>query len=187
MDTLVSLRNHLLIAMPSMQDKRFEHAVIYVCEQQSHGAVGLMINQPFDFPLGFIFEQLQIEPVNTKQKKRPLLFGGPMQPERGFVLHRPFGHWNSSLQLGDDVTITTSNDIIRALAQNEGPKDALVALGFVGWGEDQLEKELINNHWLVCPYNSELFYEVPFEQRWERAGLSIGVKMHLLVAGDGHA
>ena len=187
MDTLLSLRNHLLIAMPSIQDVFLKHAVIYVCESQPQGTVGLMINRPLAQPLGFIFEQMNIEPIRVDLGNRPLLLGGPEQPERGFVIHRPFGHWNSSLLLGDEVTITTSSDIIRALARDDGPKDVLVALGFVWWNRLQLEKEMLNNHWLVCPYQSELLYEVPFAQRWEHAALTLGVKMDQFIEGGGHA
>ena len=187
METLLSLRNHLLIAMPSVQDLGFEHAVIYVCEHQAQSTVGLIINQPMIHPLGFVFDQLHIQPTSMASKSKPLLFGGPEQPERGFVIHRPFGHWHSSLLLSDEVTITTSNDIIRALAEDAGPKDVLVALGYVGWDSAQLEKEMRKNSWLVCPYKSELLFEVPFEQRWERTALTIGVKMNQFVEGGGHA
>ena len=119
----------------------------------------------------------------------PLLFGGPIQPERGFVIHRPVGHWHSSLTLlPNDVAITTSNDIIRAIAHDEGPKDALVTMGYVAWLEHQLEDEIVKQgNWLVVPFKSELLYDVPFEHRWEAAGLSIGVHMNELILGAGHA
>jgi putative transcriptional regulator len=186
MDTLLSLRGHLLVAMPSLYDSSFEQSVIYVCEHQPEGAVGLMVNRPLQYPLSFMFEQLHIESAHASQRNEPLLFGGPMQPERGFVIHRPFGTWRSSLLLDDDVTITTSNDIIRAIARDDGPKDALVALGFVAWGEGQLDLE-VETQWLVCPYQSDLLYEVPFKQRWEQTALSIGVHIGQIVSGEGHA
>src|SRR5688500_1167237 len=118
-----SLANHLLIAMPSLKDPNFERSVIYVCEHHLQGTVGLIINRPMQFPLGLVFEQMQIQPITVDRNQLPLLFGGPVQPERGFVIHRPFGGWRSSLALRDDVTVTTSNDIIRAIAENRGPKD----------------------------------------------------------------
>ncbi|MBA2656991.1 MAG: YqgE/AlgH family protein [Tatlockia sp.] len=182
-----SLANHLLIAMPSLSEPNFKHSVIYICEHHVQGTVGLIINRPMQFPLGLVFEQMQIEPVTIDQNKLPLLFGGPVQPERGFVIHRPLGGWRSSLALGDDVTVTTSNDIIRAIAQNKGPKDVLVTLGYAGWGENQIEQEVLDNIWLVCPYKAELLYEVPFSERWEYAGLTIGVKMNQLTDTSGHA
>lgn len=182
-----SLANHLLIAMPSLIDPNFKKSVIYVCEHHVQGTVGLIINRPMQYPLGIVFDQLQIQPVRTEQSHIPLLFGGPIQPERGFVIHRPFGEWRSSLVLRDDVTVTTSNDIIRAIAADHGPKDVLVTLGYVGWGGNQLEQEVADNVWLVCPCTSELLYEVPFEERWEYAGLTIGVKMNQLSSSVGHA
>jgi putative transcriptional regulator len=182
-----SLANHLLIAMPSLTDPTFKGTVIYICEHHVQGTVGLIINRPMQFPLSLVFEQLQIESISPEIIARPLLFGGPVQPERGFVIHRPSGSWRSSLSLGDDVTVTTSNDIIRAIAANHGPKDMLVTLGYSGWTENQLEQEVMDNSWLVCPYKAELLYEVPFELRWEYAGLSIGVKMNQLSTNIGHA
>lgn len=182
-----SLANHMLIAMPSLTDPNFERSVIYICEHHVDGTVGLIINRPLQFPLGLVFEQMQIEPVSVDRNQLPLLFGGPIQPERGFVIHRPIGGWRSSLSLGDDVTVTTSNDIIRAIAANKGPKDVLVTLGYAGWGEKQLEQEVMANIWLVCPYKAELLYEIPFSERWEYAGSTIGVKMNQLINEAGHA
>lgn len=189
MQSHMSLANHFLVAMPSLQTSEFSHAVIYICEHHVQGTVGLIINRPLKQSLGIVFEQLHIEPKHNETKNRPLLFGGPVQPERGFVIHRPFGHWHSSLALlPNDVTITTSNDIIRAIASDEGPPDALVALGYVAWLENQLEDEIAKQDaWLVCPFNRSLLYEVPFEKRWEMAGLSIGVHMNDLTLGSGHA
>lgn len=182
-----SLANHLLIAMPSLTDPNFERTVIYICEHHVHGTVGLIINRPMDFPLSLVFEQMHIEPAHPIRSQDPLLFGGPIQPERGFVIHRPSGGWRSSLSLQDDVTVTTSNDIIRAIAEDNGPKDALVTLGYTGWTENQLELEVMNNVWLVCPYKAEILYDVPFKDRWVYAGLSIGVKMNQLTSSIGHA
>ena len=187
MDLQLSLRHHFLVAMPSIQDDFFGHAVVYLCEHQSKGTAGLMINHPMSESLGLVFEQLQLENVVFSQKNKPLLLGGPLQPERGFVIHRPFGRWRSSLLLQDDVTITTSNDIIRAIASDVGPVDALVALGFVGWEKGQLEKEIMADRWLVCPYDPTLLYEVPFNKRWEVAAKTIGVDMSHYISGTGHA
>ncbi|RUR17803.1 YqgE/AlgH family protein [Legionella sp. km535] len=187
MAIISSLANHLLIAMPSLNDPNFERTVIYLCEHHEQGSVGLIINRPMQFPLSIVFEQLQIEPINLEQNRMPLLFGGPVQPERGFVIHKQMGGWRSSLFLQDEVTVTTSNDIIRAIAVDKGPKDVLVTLGYAGWTENQLEREVMDNVWLVCPYKSEILYEVPFEDRWEYAGLTLGVKMSQLSSDAGHA
>lgn len=187
MSIISSLANHLLIAMPSLTDPNFERTVIYLCEHHDQGSVGLIINRPMQFPLSIVFEQLNIEPIQVEKNRLPLLFGGPVQPERGFVIHKQMGGWRSSLLLQDEVTVTTSNDIIRAIAQDNGPKDSLVTLGYSGWNEDQLEKEVMDNIWLVCPYKSEILYDVPFEDRWEYAGLTLGVKMSQLSSSVGHA
>lgn len=187
MATNTSLANHLLIAMPSLTDPNFVRSVIYICEHHTQGTVGLIINRPMQFPLGLVFEQMQISPTTAERYQMPLLFGGPVQPERGFVIHRPTGGWRSSLSLGEDVTVTTSNDIIRAIAADKGPKDVLVTLGYTGWSGNQLEEEVMDNIWLVCPYSSELLYEVPFAERWQYAGLTIGVKMDQLTSDAGHA
>ncbi|MGC1183428.1 YqgE/AlgH family protein [Legionella sp.] len=187
MTTINSLANHLLIAMPSLHDPNFEKTVIYLCEHRKEGSVGLIINLPMQFSLSLVFEQLGIEPIRPEQNHFPLMFGGPVQPERGFVVHKQLGKWQSSLFLQDDVTVTTSNDIIRAMAANKGPKDVLVALGFSGWVSSQLEKEIRDNTWLVCPYRSEILYEVPFEERWDYAGTTLGIKMNQLSENIGHA
>jgi putative transcriptional regulator len=185
--TANSLSNHLLIAMPTLRDPNFERSVIYICEQRDEGAVGLIINRPMSFSLSLVFEQLNIDPIRVEQNSAPLMFGGPIQPERGFVVHRQLGEWRSSLLLQDEVTVTTSNDIIRAIAKDQGPKDVLVTLGYSGWDAKQLEKEISDNVWLVCPYRSEILYEVPFEERWDYAGLTLGIKMNQLTMGAGHA
>ncbi|MDP3705208.1 MAG: YqgE/AlgH family protein [Legionellaceae bacterium] len=184
----MSLANHLLVAMPSLNDIVFSQSVIYVCEHHVQGTVGIMINRPTEYPLSLVFDQLQIKSAFEDIKQRPLLFGGPIQPERGFVIHRPVGLWRSSLSVfGDDVTITTSNDIIRAIADNAGPRDVLVALGYVAWDSLQLEQEIINDSWLVCPFKPELLYEVRFEDRWKATALTLGVHMDQLISGSGHA
>ncbi len=182
-----SLANQLLIAMPSMTDPNFSRSVIYVCEHHIQGTVGLIINRPMQFPMSMVFEQLQIEPISITQKEKPLLYGGPIQPERGFVVHRQLGGWRSSLVLRDDVTVTTSNDIIRAIASDQGPRDVLVALGYTGWNENQLEQEVMDNVWLVCPYTPEILYEVPFAERWDYAGKTLGITMSQLSSDVGHA
>lgn len=182
-----SLAEHLMVAMPSMTNPNFERTVIYICEHHSHGTVGLIINRPMPYPISLIFDQMKIEFVAAEKNQKPLLFGGPLQPERGFVIHRPAGSWRSSLLLHDDVTITTSSDIIRAIAGNTGPKDTLITLGYTGWIENQLETEVINNFWLVCPYKPELLYEVPYADRWTAAGKILGIDMNQISSDTGHA
>ena len=183
----MSLSNHLLIAMPSLRDLILSQTVIYVCEQHPHETIGLIINKPINYPINQVFEQLGMSVDVTVENNKPLMFGGLMQPQRGFVLHRPEGHWRSSLEINSDVTITTSNDIIRAIAHDRGPKDALIALGYLAWDEKQLEQEIMDNFWLVSPFKPELLYDVPFNDRWKEAGSLLGVNMDQLVPGSGHA
>lgn len=185
---LNSFANHLLIAMPSLKDPNFEHAVIYVCEHSDQGTVGLIINRPMQYPLKLVFDQMNIESPNNEVSERPLLFGGPVQPERGFVIHRPSGVWRSSLSLEGDVTVTTSNDIIHSIALGNGPQDAIIALGYTGWGEKQLDEEVRENRWLVCPFLPRIMYEVPYTERWRFASESIlGIRVDHLSSEGGEA
>ena len=184
----MQLENHFLIAMPGLDDIIFFQSVIYICEHKSSGSVGLIINRPLMYQLEMVFEQLNIVMNSQERIKDPLLFGGPLQPNRGFVMHRPEGHWKSSLSMrSPELAITTSNDILVSMANNTGPKESLVALGYVGWESKQLEQEILNNAWLVCPFKSDILYNVPFSDRWLAAGLSLGVNMNSLVSREGHA
>lgn len=182
----LSLENQFLIAMPSLNNSLFARSVVYVCEHHAQGTVGLIINHPMQYSLDLVFDQLGIA-ARSEIKHKPLLFGGPVQPERGFVVHRTQGKWQSSLALQDDVVITTSNDIIRAISQDLGPENALVLLGYMAWDIEQLDKEIMDNFWLVCPYAHELLYDVPYESRWEYAGAMLGVNMNELTDSVGHA
>ena len=184
----MSLANHFLVAMPAQDNQVFTETVIYVCDYHELGTVGLIINRPTEFSIKLLVDQLDIGPVPTIIQDKPLMFGGPMQPERGFVIHKPGGHWRSSLLLcKNEVTVTTSNDIIASIIKGSGPNEALVALGYVGWNSAQLEQEIIDNRWLVCPFRSELLYDVPFDKRWKETALTIGVHMEQMISGGGHA
>lgn len=184
----MSLANHFLVAMPDQRDMIFAETVIYICDYHELGTVGLIINRPTEYSIKLLVESLGIEVKDDEIIDKPLMFGGPLQPERGFVIHRPAGNWRSSLLLlKNDVTITTSNDIISAIVTGNGPKDSLVALGYVAWDSNQLEQEIIDNVWLVCPFKAELLYDVPFLDRWKESALTIGVHMDNLISGGGHA
>lgn len=188
MSTLMALANHFLVAMPNMNDIIFSQTVIYICEHHERGTVGMVVNRPTGYPATVMFEQLGIPTVSDHAKQLPLLFGGPVQADRGFVIHRPSGHWQSSLLLvPEEVTITTSNDIIQAISRDEGPKDVLIVMGYVGWDKKELERDIVkNNTWMVCPYNAEILYEVPYADRWKAAALTLGVNVDNLT-GSGHA
>lgn len=184
------LKNHILIATPAMKEKTPElsETVIYICDHHQQGTVGLILNQPLPFEMKLVFEQLKIKDVSSEAIHLPVWFGGPLQPERGFVLHRPSGQWKTSLKLSKDVTITTSNDIIRAIAKTSSPSDSFLALGYVGWDPIQLEQEILNDSmWLIGPFIPELLYDIPYEERWLYAGKSIGVDMTRLSFGQGYA
>lgn len=188
MNDIASLNNKLLIATPALGGSGFEKTVVYICEHNEHGAVGLVINQPLDHPLSFVFEQMGLDVVEPSANQIPLLFGGPMQPERGFVIHRPDkSEWRSSIAIQNDVTITTSRDVLRALASGAGPDSPMVALGYAGWSREQLELELQQNSWLLCPFESSILFDVPFDKRWHVAASSIGFDINILSSDVGHA
>lgn len=185
----MSLDGQFLVCMktPDANPGIFDQSVIFVCEHHEHGSVGVMINRPTSFHLSYIFEQLAVDHAQSSFQELPLLFGGPMQPERGFVLHEPPGNWRSSLIINpDDVTLTTSNDILRGLAKNEGPHKVLITLGYSVWEPKKLEAEIMRDYWLVCPFNKELLYDVPYAQRWDYAGRLMGIDtMNLVVFPNG--
>lgn len=188
MDELANLNNHLLIAMPGIKNHELSQSVVYICEHKDNKTIGLIINQPMEHDLGIIFDQLNIVSSSPEIRKKPLLYGGPIQPERGFVVHKQHDTlWRSSLFLNSEVTVTTSNDIIKAIALGQGPDDVIVTMGFLGWEDEQLGIEMSTNDWLVCPLHSEILYEVPYEKRWAYAGSKLGINMNQLASYSGHA
>lgn len=189
MSVYTSLRNHFLIAMPNMVDPHFNHSVIYVCEHSSNGAMGFAINLPLlNIHLGDVLQNMNILTQNQQLSSTPVLAGGPLQQERGFVLHRPSrDQWESSLALTTSLSITTSKDILMAIANHKGPKDMLIALGYAGWEGGQLEKEIIQNAWLCGPADPQILFDVAPENRWRAAGALLGVDMDAISLDIGHA
>ena len=182
-----SLRNHFLIAMPGMEDTNFSHSITYLCEHNAEGAMGIVVNRALDISFDEIFEHLEIEDF-TRHHLQRVLSGGPVQTDRGFVLHRRTGrHWQSTLDLTEDIALTTSRDILDAIAHDEGPQDALVALGYAGWGPGQLERELTENAWLTLPADPEILFSVPLEQRAQAAAARLGINLDLLSSSRGTA
>lgn len=181
------LNNHLLIAMPSLQDPNFNRSVTLICEHNQYGAVGIIINRPMETPLDYILQHLKITSDNQKVREMPLLYGGPVQQSQGFIIHRPGGSWRSTLEISEDIAITTSQDILEAIAQGKGPDDVLVALGYAGWEADQLEQEIRANSWLNCPATPELLFNTPYSKRWTLAALLLGVDFNQLSGDVGHA
>ena len=181
------LRDHFLLAMPGLSEGIFFQSVTYICEHGESGAMGIVINQPLDLSVEEIFEHLQITPRGDFSD-RPVLAGGPVQIDHGFVLHRNCSTtWEANLKVTADITLTTSCDILRAIANNEGPRDHLVALGYAGWAAGQLEQELAANSWLTMPANSDIIFNTPVHQRQGAAAALLGIDMNLISAAAGHA
>jgi len=187
LNQVASLTNQFLIAMPNLQDPNFEHAVAYVCEHNAQGAMGIIINRPMKTQLGEVFMHMGIESVAAHINEQPVFEGGPVQPERGFVIHLPAGEWESSLTISEDIAVATSTDILTAMANHQGPENALVALGYAGWGAGQLEDEILDNAWLHGPSSSDVLFRVPSEQRWAAAAALLGVDLNLISSQTGHA
>lgn len=187
MDANDSLTNHFLIAMPSLADPNFSHTVTYICEHNEDGAMGIIINRPLNVHLREVLEQMEIEPSSSIDLDTPIYMGGPVQSERGFVVHSPVGSWASSLGVTDEVAITTSRDIITAIAHGEGPARYLLALGYAGWGSGQLEKEMAENAWLSGPADLDILFDMPDEARWSAAAALLGVEINLMSDEIGHA
>lgn len=183
----IQLKNQLLIAMPTLNDPNFNHSVTYVCEHNEEGAMGITINRPLDVTLGEIFDHMKIACSNPMIRGRPVFMGGPIALERGFVLHTPHGGWESTLEVTDEIGLTTSKDILQAMADGAGPARAVIALGYSGWSEGQLEQELAENAWLTVEATKELIFDYPVEERWVAAARSLGVDMNLLSGEAGHA
>ena len=141
--------HHFLIAMPTMADPRFSQTLTYVCEHNADGALGIVVNKPTEMTLSSLFEQIDVPLADEELRRTPVHFGGPVQVDRGFVLHRPLGNWQSTLAVDDDVGLTTSKDVLEAVARGEGPKDVIISLGYAGWSAGQLEEEIAQNAWLT--------------------------------------
>lgn len=181
-----SLRDHFLIAMPGLNDSSFAHTVTYICEHSEQGAMGVVINMATPMLLKEIFEQMAISD-QSELGGQIVMSGGPVQPERGFVLHSPDTKWQSTLEISPEVSLTASRDIIAALAEGRGPKHSLIALGYAGWGEGQLEAEIAANSWLTVPADKDIIFNTPLEQRWTAAAQALGIDVNLIASTAGHA
>jgi len=187
MDLKDSLSNQLLIAMPSMADPNFTTTVTLVCEHSADGALGIVINRPMAMNLGGLFDQLELTDTNEEMASHPILSGGPVAPERGFVLHNPGPAFESTVAVSPNIQLTLSRDVLDALATGSGPDQSLVALGYAGWDAGQLEEEMLNNAWLTVPASPEVVFDVPFEDRWSVAAQSIGIDFSKMSPDAGHA
>lgn len=181
------LSHHFLIAMPAMTDPIFAKSLTYICEHNEQGALGIVINRPISLTLGELFAQIKLPLNPTELKKLPVHFGGPVQTDRGFVLHEPAGEWQSTLIVNDQVGMTTSKDILEAVGLGKGPNKILVTLGYAGWAQGQLEHELAQNAWLSVPANKHILFDMPAEERLPAAMELLGVDYATLSAESGHA
>lgn len=187
MEDMASLANQVLIALPALADPNFARSVTLICQHDADGAMGLVVNRRSEYTLGDVFEQMRIDGGGEALRSQPVLAGGPVHPERGFVLHDGGGPWDSTLQIAGDLYVTTSRDILEAMARGDGPARATVALGCAGWGAGQLEHELGENSWLTAPADAALLFDTPVDDRWQGAAGRIGVDMSRMADYSGHA
>lgn len=182
------LSGHFLIAMPNLGDPNFHHAVTLVCEHSSEGAMGITVNRPMeDIHLGDVLGQLDVQHPPADIAEQPLYSGGPVERERGFVIHRPVGSWESSIELSAELAVTSSRDILEAMGNGEGPGESLVALGYAGWGAGQLEQELAENAWLTSPADPDILFTTEPSHRWREAARGMGVDLDRLSGESGRA
>lgn len=181
------LSNHFLVAMPAMADPNFSGTVVYLAEHSPKGALGIVVNRPLEIDLGNLFERISLNLKDASVATQPVFAGGPVQNDRGFVLHSPVGAFNSSIHVGADIALTSSKDVLEAVAEGQGPRQLLMALGYAGWGEGQLEEELVANAWLTVPACAELIFDVPVEQRFHHAFGLLGIHPMFLSSAAGHA
>ncbi|RRN55868.1 YqgE/AlgH family protein [Pseudoxanthomonas sp. SGNA-20] len=182
-----NLANHLLVALPALADPNFSRTVALVCQHDDDGAMGVVVNRPSEYTLGQVLAQMGIDSADAALCARPVLHGGPVHQERGFVIHDGDRGWDSSLKVGEGLYLTTSRDVLEAMAAGEGPANAVLALGCAGWGAGQLEHELAENTWLTVPADKELLFGLPLDSRWQTAAHRIGVDLFRLAGYSGHA
>ena len=179
--------NQLLIALPALDDPHFSRGVVLICQHDEAGAMGVVVNRASEYTLGDVLAQMNLQTGDAALSGQIVLNGGPVHPERGFVLHDGQREWDSTLVISDTLALTTSRDILEAIAEGEGPQRVVVALGCAGWGAGQLEYELGENSWLTAPVDAELLFALPLEQRWQAAGDRIGVDITRVTDYIGHA
>ena len=188
MDASTSLANHFLIAMPELASPFFAQSVSYICEHNDEGAMGFVINHPMDVTISELFDQIDIKHIAAfRNCNQHVLSGGPVEPERGFVLHTGSPSWGTSMPVTPEISVTTSFDILEAIGNNRGPEKFLLALGYAGWSAGQLDNEILENSWLSSPANNELLFNNDCEDCWQQAAKLIGIDLHQLHNQAGHA
>lgn len=184
---LPSLKNQFLVAMPGLEDENFNRTVSLLCEHNDRGAIGLVVNRPTDLTLTAMLDQMGVKHDAFDAQDHVVFWGGPVQPERGFVVHSGPAGWESCMPIGGELFITTSRDVLTAIGEGRGPKDFLVTLGYAGWGAGQLESELLQNSWLNTPVDTGILFKVPARTRWQSAARLLGLDVIQLGSGVGHA
>ncbi len=182
-----NLTDQFLIAMPSLSDPNFNRTVTYICSHSEEGTMGITINRPTDMNLGEIFKQMDLEITNPDISKTTVFNGGPVQIDRGFILHEHGSNWDSTLAINDKISLTTSKDVLEAIAIEQGPENYFIALGYAGWSPGQLENELLQNAWLNGPANSDIIFNTKIEHRWQSAASHLGVNIDHISTDIGHA
>ncbi|UXY16347.1 YqgE/AlgH family protein [Chitiniphilus purpureus] len=183
----LDLSQHFLIAMPSLVDPIFARTLTFVCDHNERGAMGVIVNRPLGMTLTTLFEQIDVELHRPDVAELAVCFGGPVQTDRGFVLHTPLGNWQSTLAVSDDMGLTTSKDILMAVGEGSGPEQLFVTLGYAGWEAGQLENELAQNAWISVQADPRIIFEQPAEARYEAALALLGIDMAMLAEEAGHA
>jgi len=182
-----SLHHHFLIAMPALADTFFHRSVIYICEHDEQGAMGLIINKPTPVMLPELLDHLEIKNPEPHLRTMPVFFGGPVQKEQGIVIHNSDKPWRTTLSLANNVFITTSTDILEKVGSTQGPEKALVTLGYAGWEAGQLEQEISDNSWLTVAADDHVLFDTPADQRWHAAAKLLGIDINLMPNISGHA
>lgn len=185
MDT--SFQHHFLIAMPSLHDSFFNRTVIYICEHDEKGAMGLVVNQPGSLMLPELLEYFEIKVLESDMKTQAVFAGGPLEKGQGMVIHDGESEWKASLKLSEGLTLTTSIDILNTIGKGDGPENTLITLGYSGWDAGQLEQEIAENSWLTVFADKTVLFDVPVEERWHAAAKLLGINMDLMTSAAGHA
>lgn len=181
-----SLQKQFLVAMPGLQDSHFDRSVTLLCQHNDEGALGLVVNRPTDLRLSTMLDHVDV--AHDKLPDDPIVYwGGPVSPERGFVLHGKPGDWDSCMKIEDDLYLTTSRDVLSALGRGDGPREFLITLGYAGWGSGQLEQELLDNAWLNTPLSRQILFGLPAAERWLAATQLLGLDISHLASQAGHA
>lgn len=183
----LDLTGQFLIAMPDLMDPEFQHTVTYLCAHSNEGAMGIVINRPMKVGLGEILSQMELLPVNPEIEQIQIFQGGPVQQDRGIIIHEPASQWDATINVTDGLGVATSRDILESISQGTGPARTLIALGYASWGAGQLERELAENCWLNSPADESIIFEVPPQQRWKKATELLGIELHQISRDIGHA